>query len=124
MTSWLDIYPQDLQKTAMAYDNFLREYRKEYDKAGIPEKHYSDIDEFVLAYQTNQVARQRTKTDGRAPQRPFGSCGRCLSGRYGGRGPGWEMPGPFALPYPVFHWVSTGFLSKMALRILRFLLLF
>ena len=47
MTSWLDINPQDLQKTAMAYDNFLREYRKEYDKAGIPEKHYSDIDEFV-----------------------------------------------------------------------------
>ncbi len=47
-------YPRDLQKTAMAYDNFLREYRKEYDKAGIPEKHYSDIDEFVLAYQTNQ----------------------------------------------------------------------
>lgn len=43
--------PQDLHKTAKAYDNTLNEYLKEYKKADIQVKHYSDIDAFVLDYQ-------------------------------------------------------------------------
>lgn len=43
-------YPQDLHKTAEAYDDILEEYLKEYRKAGIPVRHYSDIDAFVLDY--------------------------------------------------------------------------
>lgn len=31
------------------------DYLKEYQKAGIPVKHYSDIDAFVLDYQTNHI---------------------------------------------------------------------
>lgn len=46
--------PQDLYKSAKAYDDILNEYRKEYSRAGIQVKHYSDIDAFVLDYQTNQ----------------------------------------------------------------------
>ncbi len=46
--------PQDLHKSAKAYDDILNEYRKEYRKAGIQVKHYSDIDAFVLDYETNQ----------------------------------------------------------------------
>lgn len=46
--------PQDLHKSAKAYDDILNEYLKEYRKAGIQVKHYSDIDTFVLDYQTNQ----------------------------------------------------------------------
>ena len=46
--------PQDLQKSAKAYEDILKEYLKEYRKAGIQVKHYSDIDAFVLDYQTNQ----------------------------------------------------------------------
>ena len=45
---------QDLYKTAEAYDGILNEYLKEYRKAGIQVKHYSDIDAFVLDYQVNQ----------------------------------------------------------------------
>ena len=45
---------QDLPRTAKAYDGILREYLKEYSKAGIQVKHYSDIDAFVLDYQINQ----------------------------------------------------------------------
>lgn len=43
--------PDDLYKTAYAYDDILEKYRREYKKAGILEKRYADIDEFVLAYQ-------------------------------------------------------------------------
>lgn len=46
---------QDLHKTARAYDDLLNDYLKEYKKAGMPVKHYSDIDAFVLDYQTNHV---------------------------------------------------------------------
>lgn len=42
---------QDLYKTAKAYDNILSEYQKEYQKADIPVKHYSDIEAFLLDYQ-------------------------------------------------------------------------
>lgn len=45
--------PQDLHKTAKAYDDILNEYLKEYRKAGIQVKHYSDIDAFALDYQIN-----------------------------------------------------------------------
>ena len=45
--------PQDLHKTAKAYDDILREYLKEYEKAGIQVKRYSDIDAFVQAYEMN-----------------------------------------------------------------------
>lgn len=41
---------QDLHKTAKAYDGILGEYLKEYEKAGIQVKHYSDIDAFVRDY--------------------------------------------------------------------------
>lgn len=40
---------QDLHKTAKAYDDILKEYLKEYDKAGLQVNHYSDIDAFVQA---------------------------------------------------------------------------
>ena len=46
--------PQDLHKTAKAYDNILSKYLKEYRKAGIQVKRYSDIEAFVLDYQRNQ----------------------------------------------------------------------
>lgn len=48
---WKGYDPQDLQQTAKAYDNILNEYLKEYKKAGIQVKHYSDIEAFVLDYQ-------------------------------------------------------------------------
>ncbi len=45
---------QDLQKTAKAYDDILSAYQKEYEKAGIQVKHYSNIDTFVQNYDANQ----------------------------------------------------------------------
>ena len=45
---------QDLHKTAKAYDDILSKYLKEYRKADIQVKHYSDIDAFVSDYQINQ----------------------------------------------------------------------
>ena len=42
--------PQDLHTTAMAYDRVLKEYRKEYQKAGLEVTHYADIDAFVLDF--------------------------------------------------------------------------
>ena len=45
--------PQDLHKTAKAYDDILREYLKEYKKAGIQTKRYSDMDAFVHDYEIN-----------------------------------------------------------------------
>ena len=44
--------PQDLYKTANAYDEILNEYLKEYRKTGTPVRHYSDIDAFAHAYQS------------------------------------------------------------------------
>ena len=43
--------PEDLRKTAAGFDGILSEYLKEYRKAGLQAKHYSDIDAFVLDYQ-------------------------------------------------------------------------
>lgn len=45
--------PQDLHTTAMAYDRVLKEYRKEYQKAGLEVTHYADIDAFVLDFLGN-----------------------------------------------------------------------
>lgn len=44
--------PEDLRKTATAFDGILNAYLKEYRKTGLQVKHYSDIDAFVLDYQT------------------------------------------------------------------------
>lgn len=41
---------QNLQKTAEAYDEVLKNYLKEYEKINIQARHYSDIEEFVEAY--------------------------------------------------------------------------
>ncbi|MDE5589787.1 MAG: hypothetical protein K2J60_11725 [Acetatifactor sp.] len=43
---------QELHKTANAYDDILNAYLKEYRKTGIQVRHYSDIDAFVLDYQS------------------------------------------------------------------------
>lgn len=44
---------QDLYKTAQAYDDILSAYLKEYEKAKIPVRQYSDIDAFVSDYLNN-----------------------------------------------------------------------
>ena len=43
---------QELHKTANAYDDILNAYLKEYRRAGIQIRHYSDIDAFALDYQS------------------------------------------------------------------------
>lgn len=45
--------PQNLHKTAKAYDDILSECLEEYRKADIQVKRYSDIEAFVLDYQRN-----------------------------------------------------------------------
>lgn len=51
----LDCYdPEDLYKTADAYDTILKEYLNEYKKGGISERRYTDIDAFVVDYQMNR----------------------------------------------------------------------
>lgn len=45
--------PNDLQKTAEAFDDFLNEYLKEYRKAGIEPNRFKDIDSFVEHYLEN-----------------------------------------------------------------------
>ncbi|MDE6595056.1 MAG: hypothetical protein K2K44_03500, partial [Oscillospiraceae bacterium] len=42
--------PNNLQKTAQAFDNFLKEYLKEYQKANIEPNRFKDIDSFVGYY--------------------------------------------------------------------------
>lgn len=46
--------PEDLYKTANAYDTILKEYLNEYKKGGISERRYTDIDAFVVDYQMNR----------------------------------------------------------------------
>lgn len=43
--------PQDLHKTAKAYDSVLEKYLQEYSKVGLQANHYSDIDAFARGYQ-------------------------------------------------------------------------
>lgn len=46
-----DIYdPDDLQKTAQAFDDLLEEYLKEYRKAGVEPNRFKNIDLFVKNY--------------------------------------------------------------------------
>lgn len=45
--------PQDLHKTAQAYDTILSTYLKECQKAGIRIRHYSDINAFAPDYEMN-----------------------------------------------------------------------
>lgn len=46
-----DVYdPNDLQKTAQAFDNFLKEYLNEYQKSGLEPNRFKDIDLFVEYY--------------------------------------------------------------------------
>lgn len=42
--------PNDLQKTAQAFDDFLKEYLEEYRKAGIGPNRFDDIDSFIKYY--------------------------------------------------------------------------
>lgn len=42
--------PQDLRKTARAFDHFLMKYAKEYQKAGLQVARYRDIDAFAAQY--------------------------------------------------------------------------
>lgn len=46
---------QDLHRTAEAYDNIINDYLKEYRKAGIEVKHYSDVDAFAREYHTKDI---------------------------------------------------------------------
>lgn len=46
----------DLPRTARNYDRILEEYRAEYEKAGIPVKHYPDIDAFIEEYLKKETA--------------------------------------------------------------------
>lgn len=43
-------YPQDLRRTAQAFDELITEYLREYEKAGLQVEQYRDIDEFVTQY--------------------------------------------------------------------------
>ena len=47
---WLGYDPQNLQKTAEATDKVISGYLKEYEKADLKVKHYSDIDAFAADY--------------------------------------------------------------------------
>ncbi len=47
--------PKDLNKTANAYDDILKNYLVEYNKVGIAEKRYIDIDSFVHNYLKNNL---------------------------------------------------------------------
>ena len=42
--------PGDLRKSAAGFDAVLREYLREYEKAGLQPERYADIDSFVTAY--------------------------------------------------------------------------
>ncbi len=47
----LDVYdPGDLRKTAEGFDRILRQYLREYEKAGLQPALYADADAFVSAY--------------------------------------------------------------------------
>ncbi len=43
-------YPQNLRKTAEAFDDLLKKYLKEYQKVNLRAEHYRDIDEFITYY--------------------------------------------------------------------------
>lgn len=43
-------YPENLEQTAKNFDAVLEKYRKEYEKIGLPVKHYADIEDFKSDY--------------------------------------------------------------------------
>ena len=45
--------PGDLRKTADGFDRILRQYLKEYEKAGLRPARYADVDEFAAEYMRN-----------------------------------------------------------------------
>ncbi len=45
--------PGDLRKTADGFDRVLRQYLKEYEKAGLQPVRYADVDEFAAEYMRN-----------------------------------------------------------------------
>ena len=45
--------PGDLRKTADGFDRVLRQYLKEYEKAGLRPARYADVDEFAAEYMRN-----------------------------------------------------------------------
>lgn len=47
--------PHDLAASANAYDAFIEDYRKEYEKAGIPFQSYSNVDAFLAHYIKKQA---------------------------------------------------------------------
>lgn len=42
--------PQNLRKTANAFDDLIKEYLKEYQRVSLQVEHYRDIDEFITHY--------------------------------------------------------------------------
>lgn len=50
--------PGDLKQTAGSYVDVMEAYLEEYKKAGIKEKRYCDIDEFVAYYQVQEGKRE------------------------------------------------------------------
>ncbi len=42
--------PDDLRKTADGFDRLLRQYLREYEKAGLRPARYADVDAFISAY--------------------------------------------------------------------------
>ncbi|MDE7354064.1 MAG: nucleotidyltransferase domain-containing protein [Acetatifactor sp.] len=49
--SVMDSYdPADLEGNVRAFDNGLKQYLEEYEKAGISPRHYKDVEEFISSY--------------------------------------------------------------------------
>ena len=47
--------PHDLAASAKAYDAVIEDYRKEYEKAGVPFQSYPDVDAFIECYLKKQA---------------------------------------------------------------------
>lgn len=48
--------PHNLTNTAKAYDEIIENYRKEYERAGIPVQSYPDVDAFIEDYLKKETA--------------------------------------------------------------------
>ena len=48
---FMDLFdPEDLARNARLFDNVLAEYHKEYDKLGMTERRFENVDAFVEKY--------------------------------------------------------------------------
>jgi hypothetical protein len=48
---FMDLFdPEDPARNARLFDNVLAEYRKEYDKLGMIERRFENVDDFVEKY--------------------------------------------------------------------------